>query len=90
MTQELIKADRILKIAREVREDKRTWVKSGSFYNIQGYTVFPVMNDELEFYLVENTISKIVEVDELHNEIHSAYCRNSETAMQIFQAIESL
>lgn len=64
-------------IAAETAAGERTWILNGSFHVNQGFTLFPVKNDELELYL-NRGISRVVTIDEVRELRASQHCANKE------------
>lgn len=64
-------------IAAEAAAGERTWILNGSFHLNQGFTLFPVKNDELELY-INHGISRVVTINEVKELKDSEHCANKE------------
>ena len=71
------------KIVKEFKGRKRTLIVNGSFHENQGFTIFPVKNDELDIYLSEDDnhrISRKITIEEAKELVENQYCTNKEAA----------
>lgn len=75
-----INMEKIHMAVTEYQEGQRTLFLCGSFYDFQGFTLFPVKNEELDLGLYQNegTISRRVSAEEARGMLDNPYLSNKE------------
>lgn len=82
--------ERTRKVAEEYLRGERTWILEGFSRLEQGYTLFPVRNDELDCYLYdEQRVSRMIGFGEIELLLARGHCTNAKTVDALLKEIQA-
>ena len=84
-----LKIERIKEAVTEYKKGERTLILNGHSREDQGFTLFPVRNEEAGIYLGDNElISREITIEEAKTMKDSPYCTNKEAITSFLDFLE--